>query len=168
MKNSFLFLIVGLTLFGLNTIFAIEAESPGGYGGVGGPLIKVTSIKGETLVGIGGIGYGVLDRFLIGGMGVVLHKNQDYIMGYGGMYVGYKAFDSSAISVIPSMVLGYGTYFSQIRDTSFILVEPGVEIHVKWSPYVESSLGLSYRLAGSDADLSGGSVTCGIQFGFVK
>src|SRR5690554_2671418 len=164
------------------------------HGGFGGPVIKGTSIKGETSFFLGGCGGWLINRtFLVGGGLYSLMNDVEapvkgadgetlyYEFGYGGLLLEYINNSHNLTHFTFSTLLGVGdvTYYDGNghkdpkygSDTVFV-VEPGVNLELNVSPSFRIDLGASYRyvdgvkIQGTSArDLSGATVNLILKFG---
>ena len=90
-----------------NNVAAKRKQSLGKYSGYGGPLTIITTIKGSNMMLSGGLGVSAIDKLRLGGMGAGTKKKDEFVLNYGGGYIGYVVKETSKISLIPQLVLGF-------------------------------------------------------------
>lgn len=190
--------IITLILFSLFTLsaFAQEEEtlisSEIKSGGFGGPVLKVTSINGETGVLIGGRGGWIINHsFIIGGGGYGLVTNvsaktpsifgERYLnFGYGGLELEYIPASNDLMHVSFMTLIGAGGIGYRDADfnvrrnntNAFFVLEPAANMTLNVTRYFRISAGFSYRYisgvetaASSNTDLSGPSGMLTFRFG---
>lgn len=164
------------------------------YGGFGGPMARITSIAGETMVMGGGGGALLIDRrFAIGGAGfggtravdAVLDGNRrrgEMDVGYGGVTFEVITRPSRLIHATVGALLGGGTisvYPDNMRprnransDATFGVIEPQVGVELNVSRWFRMGATAGYRAAfGGETDrlaensLSGASGSLVFRFG---
>ncbi len=154
-------------------------------GGFGGPVLKLTRMKGETNFLFGGRGAWLVNhRYYLGGAGYGSTRkigDSDLRLGYGGMWAGMKFKPSRLVHYSVDILLGAGglntthhphnTGSDSDTDAVFIL-EPAANLNINIATPLEFVLGVSYRLVSasnqatlSDSDLSGATLTASFVFG---
>jgi len=147
----------------------------GGRGGV---------ILNHKLV-IGGGGYGLANRTRV----TLTDLNGNDSMGrmnfgYGGILLEYIFFPQKPFHFAVPLLIGSGStkiynisddFFSNslIESSTFLLLEPGIDIELNLLKFVRFTCGASYRLASgtflqnlNDNDLSGLSINASFKFGY--
>lgn len=190
--------IVTLILFSLFTLpaFAQDEETliSGEIksGGFGGPVLKVTSINGESAFLVGGRGGWIVNHsFIIGGGGYGLVTNvnaktpsifgERYLnFGYGGLELEYvpasnDLIHASFMTLIGGGGIGYRDADFNVRHNStdaFFVLEPAANMTLNVTRYFRISAGFSYRYisgvetsASTSKDLSGPSGILTFRFG---
>lgn len=164
------------------------------YGGFGGPLFRVTSVAGETMVLGGGGGAFVIDRkFAIGGAGFggtqrvetrleTPDGQGEMDFGYGGVTLEVITRPSRLVHATIGVLLGGGTvsvWPDDLRprsrnrnDDTFSVVEPQVTAELNVTRWFRMGAQVAYRAAiGADTprlvknNLSGVSGGLVLKFG---
>jgi len=164
------------------------------FGGFGGPMARVTTVAGETMVMGGAGGAFLIDRrFAIGGAGFAGTRAVDVVfdgtrrrgemdVGYGGVTFEFITRPSRLVHATFGALLGGGTvsvYPDAMRprdrndaDDTFGVVEPQVALELNVTQWFRVGAAAGYRAAfGSDTDrladnrLSGASGTLVFRFG---
>lgn len=190
-----IFTLILLSLFTLPAFAQEEETLIGGdieSGGFGGPVIKVTSINGETGILVGGRGGWIINHsFIIGGGGYGLANNvnaktpsifgERYLnFGYGGVELEYipasnELIHASFMTLIGAGGVGYRDADFNMRNNSsnsFFVLEPQANMTLNVTQYFRISAGFSYRYitgaetaASTNKDLSGPSGILTFHFG---
>jgi len=147
-------------------------------GGKGGIILN------HQLV-IGGGGYGLTNRThitLSDGMGNDSTGRLNF--GYGGVLLEYIAFHAKAVHFSVPLLIGSGSakiysydfnFFdnSLIEASTFMVLEPGIDIELNLLSFMRFGIGASYRyIAGTymenlnDGQLSGLSINASFKFGY--
>lgn len=193
MKTRILIVLISVLTI---SVFAQEETLVGSSiesGGFGGPVVKFSSMNGNTGILVGGRGGWIINHtFIIGGGGYGLANNvkaktlgpngERYLnFGYGGLemeYVSdsYRLLHFSFMTLIGGGGLGWRdenmrTGFVNDNETFFIL-EPGANVTLNVTKFFRISAGVSYRYitgiessAATNADLSGLSGVLTLRFG---
>jgi hypothetical protein len=181
----FVFLVAGPALAEDEVLFGKDVEN----GGYGGPVIKVSKIKGETAILMGGYGGWLINHsFLVGGgfFGLtneieapIAGEKYYYDLGYTGLVLEYinsshKLVHYSVGTLIGAGEVEYDSKISKIdydRDSIFVL-EPWINWELNISSSFRLGFGVSYRyvdgvrLEGtSEEDLSGATANLTLKFG---
>jgi len=136
-------------------------------------------------IAIGGGGYGLSNRARIT---LVDDLGNDSIgrlnFGYGGVLIEYIAFPTKPVHFSVPFMIGSGSakiysYDAGIFDNSlieastFLLLEPGIDIELNMLSFMRFGIGASYRLVSgtfmrnlNDKDLSGLSINVSFKFGY--
>lgn len=139
-------------------------------GGFGGPLIKVSEVKGQQTLEIGGMGGASFTTgkhsVIIGGAGIGLVNaldgadNEKLDIGYGGVIFGYTHNPEALVHIDSHLLLGAGGVTAVNSDNattdtgSFLIAELSTQLELNITEYIELGLGLSYRIT-SDPDTTG-------------
>jgi hypothetical protein len=186
-----LFVIITLPVFAQEQTLIGTGEIENGS--FGGPSLKITSIKGETAVFVGGSGGWIINHtFVLGGAGYglvtsVRAKNNDssyqFIhMGYGGLDLEYIASSNDLIHLSLGLLIGAGSIgfkdnaddmFENHRTTeSFFVMEPSVHANLNVTRFFRIAGGVSYRYINglkspvlTNRDVSGLSAVLTLEFG---
>lgn len=163
-------------------------------GGYGGPTIKVSEIKGETGVFVGGYGGWLINHtFMIGGGGYGLVNNIQapikgaggetlyYDIGYGGLVLEYIDSSHKLIHYTINALIGGGVLDYKKKDWEmnyqntgdvFFVFEPGFNVELNVSSFFRVGLGVSYRFVNgielegtSEQDLRGVAANLTLKFG---
>ena len=193
MKYVLFLLLVILTL----PVFAQEQTLIGSgdieNGGFGGPVVKVTSINGESAVLVGGRGGWIINHtFVLGGAGYGLVTNvnakktdsvhQFIQMGYGGLDLEYIASSNDLVHLSLGLLIGGGSIgfkdenenlFDNHRTIKgFFVLEPSAHANLNVTHFFRIAGGISYRYVNglksplsTNADLSGLSAVLTLKFG---
>ena len=186
-----LFVIITLPVFAQEQtlIGAGEIEN----GGFGGPAVKVTSIKGETAVLVGGRGGWIMNHtFVFGGAGYglvtdVRVKDADSVpqlirMGYGGLDLEYIASSNDIVHLSLGLLIGAGSvgFKGNVDDIfdnhrtmdSFFVLEPSAHVNLNVTHFFRIAGGVSYLYVSglkspvlTNTDLSGLSAVLTLEFG---
>lgn len=162
------FMVILVVLVVASVGFGNDYILPKYNGGGGGFMVVATYIAGvdginsklnslgysgrinEVLFGIGGMGYGIFDRVLLGGYGVSLMSSSvegrfngtnvvgEFTGGFGMFEVGYSVFKTKNFEVIPVVNVGGGgfslDFYSKVDPQEFdnIATRP-----ISYSAYVD-------------------------------
>ena len=192
MKKLVFLLVIVFTF----SAFAQEATLINGEiesGGFGGPVLKVTTINGESSVMVGGRGGWIINHsFVLGGGGYglvtdVKAKVSDSIhqyieMGYGGLELEYIASSNDLLHLSIGMLVGGGgigykyednnSFNSSHNKNAFFVLEPNINANLNVTHFFRIAAGVSYRYVSglksavsTNADLSGASANLTFKFG---
>ncbi len=160
-------------------------------GGFGGPVLKVTPIKGHTGVMLGGRGGWIINHTFIlgGGFYGLVNKidaatpgpgGEPYVnFGYGGVELEYIQEWDKLVHLSFGLLVGGGEVGTQHMNgsnsgdmNSFFTMEPWVNGNLNLTSFMQVSLGVSYRWvsgahspAASDSELSGVAGMLTLRFG---
>lgn len=164
-----LVLVLNATAQEEETLFKGNFET----GGFGGPVVKFTSINGQSAIMVGGRGGWIINHVLViggGGYGVASEINApegvlplegplDVEFGYGGFELEYIVHPKSLVHFSFYNFIGGGaTNFvkdagpvtessEQVGETDFLFVwEPAVNAELNVTTWFRLNAGLSYRL----------------------
>ena len=183
MKRATLFLLIALVVPAFaqqQTLFDGALES----GGYGGPSVKVSTLRSETGVFVGGYGGWLINHQLMlggGGYGLVTdHGASDEAMqyygftrrmsldvSYGGGVIEYIIAPNNLVHGYVSVLVGAGnvSYREQMmnwddshngRDyDAFFVVEPSVNLELNITTWMRLGLGAGYRYVSGVSDLRG-------------
>ncbi len=196
MKMPMLLLLV-LIMFMSSVAVAQEETLISGTlvsGGFGGPVVKISQVKDDFAVFVGGYGGWLINhKLLIGGGGYGLVNDievkgfvsdwKTYLnLGYGGFMLEYftspqKLFHFSMQTLIGAGGISYrnhegGQIDADGNDDSFFVIEPAVNIVLNVTHGFRIGLGASYRYINGiemaeykNSDLSGATVQASFMFG---
>ena len=169
------------------------------YGGYGSYDMHFSTIDGKAGLLLGGKGGMILNHKLVlggGGYGLANRtrltltddQGNDSVgrlnFGYGGVLLEYIIFPENAVHVSIPVLIGSGSakiYNFQydftsdplIESSTFLLLEPEINVELNLLTFMRFSLGASYRLVSgtfleniSDSGLSGLSVNASVKFGY--
>jgi hypothetical protein len=185
-----LFVMLTLPVFAQEqTLIGEDIES----GGFGGPVVRVTSINGESAVLVGGRGGWIINHsFVLGGAGYGLvtnvnAKNADSVhqfieMGYGGLDLEYIASSNNLFHFSLELLIGGGGIGFKVGNDDglntyrtmkgFFVVEPSIHANLNVTHFFRIAGGVSYRYVSglispvsTNADLSGFSAGLTLKFG---
>lgn len=135
----------------------------------------------NNMVSFGGGGHGMMGRWMFGGHGHSLYgPREDYetyelglAMGYGFVNLGYAAFSSQTIDVIPMLGIGSGGMTLDIEwdeptDFEELLDDPQKSTKITKDGFLlEVGVTTTFLLNTSDNPLNRGGLAIGIQAGWV-
>lgn len=175
---------------GINAKETLIDMSDANVGGFGGPVFKVSAIKGEQTIEMGGMGGATFTgnnrSLILGGGGYGLVNEIDWgasnilEMGYGGFIIGYTFNPEALVHFESHLLLGGGGVVirdplipgSNIDTGTFLVSELTVQVDINLTEFMELGIGASYRLTskpgitGLDAaDLSKPGLVISFQFG---
>lgn len=156
------------------------------FGGLGGPILKVSQLGNGVITTIGGRGLFTIDRLIsigAGGYGTVAQSQlalsgQEEIVkfGYGGPGIGFKLFAHKLIHIDFFNLFGFGGM--QLKNSGkkggLFIIEPELNAELNLTKYWKLGLGASYRFAIASKKLEidstalfgvGGQIYC--QFGWL-
>lgn len=135
----------------------------------------------QSMISLGGGGYGIMGRWVVGGHGhTLLGPREDYqsyemglTMGYGFLNLGYAIFTSPVIDVFP--MVGFGTgglsldiTWDEPADFNDLLNNPQTSTEIAYEGFLlELGINGSILLNRSEDPFSMGGLTVGIQAGWV-
>ena len=152
------------------SVVGFAQENAKTVGGYGGPLINLANINDGYGLLIGGKGGAVFnDRFGFGGIGMALVASNEFTgddllenmnasldleYGAGGVYVEYLLKSKGAIQFsFPLNVMAGGVRVksvdsdAEVESTGFFMLEPGINMEVKFTETFTPTLNISYRQA---------------------
>lgn len=160
-------------------------------GGMGGPVVKVSSVAGTASLFVGGRGGWVINRkFVLGGGGYGLSNENiratdlgdgraRLSMGYGGLELGYMHDVSRLVHWSTHLLIGAGNVSwdppaasSDNEEARFFVAEPELQMVVNVTKFLRIGAGASYRIVTgpglrevSGKDLSGVAGVLVFKFG---
>jgi hypothetical protein len=155
------------------------------FGGVGGPVLKISQFGSGVLTIFGGRGgMTIAQVFMIGGGGyaTITQSNLEIggsselvNLGYGLLGFGLKLFPSSIIQLSNFNNFGFGTInlFKHNEKSFCFIIEPELNLELSLSPFFRLGLGASYRvmfakdLSLHSRDLHGFGGQFYLEFGWV-
>lgn len=141
------------------------------YGGYGGPRVALSSFNGKNTWLVGGRG-GVIfnSSFAVGGAGYGIANSPQFTNidtnkvaylegGYGGLLLEYILLPNKLVHLSFPVIIGAGGLLysetraiddadfdqSIIANTSFFVLEPGVELEINIIRFMRLAAGVSYR-----------------------
>ena len=177
-----------------NTLFSSDEFSLGGYFS---PVVKFSSVHDNLGVFVGGRGGLIINHtFSIGFAGYGLASYVEALnrgpygerymeMGYGGLDLEYIHNPNDLVHLsFHTLIGGGGVLFNERKWRSdywdnrdrdvygFFIVEPGVNVDLNVMPFLQTSVGASYRIVSglnspvtTNAELSGPSVMVSFRVG---
>jgi len=136
----------------------------------------------ENFIDIGGAGYAVINKLLIGGEGVAVfrdaeNKGQTEIQlagGYGMFNIGYALFSSKTFRIYPMLGLGYGgMIFSAINESEMptfdqLLENPNRNLEMESDSFVMSlSVGADFLQILEENEYGFGGLVFGVRAGYL-
>lgn len=182
------FFLVAIPLWAQEeTLVDGEVES----GGFGGPVLKISRIKDEMAIFVGGRGGWIINHvFVLGGGGYGLVNDMKVrqvgdtsyflMMGYGGLELEYINDSDRLIHYTIRALIGAGGLnlrtrnfdYGQWQGDAFFVVEPGVDVVLNVTNFFRIAAGVSYRLVSGvdfegfrEKDVSGPSAALTLKFG---
>lgn len=160
-------------------------------GGMGGPVVKVSSVAGTASLFVGGRGGWVINRkFVLGGGGYGLSNENiratdlgdgraRLSMGYGGLELGYMHDVSRLVHWSTHLLIGAGNVSweppaasSDDEEARFFVAEPELQMVMNVTKFLRVGAGASYRIVTgpglrevSGKDLSGVAGVLVFKFG---
>lgn len=152
------------------------------HGGFGGPLVRFSRFRGNDAVLVGALGGWLVNHsFILGGGGFGMAnrikvpaklqttvESQEFMMGYGGVYVGYVILPKKLVHATVGLLVGGGSvgfgrrmdcdrgdcnmnrYDGYGRETQpmdeFFVAEPEINVEVNVLSFMRVGAGGTYRL----------------------
>ncbi len=183
-----------LSLGAITTVFAQQETLVGnGFesGGFGGPVVKITPLRGKTGVLVGGRGGWIINHtFIIGGGGYGLVSDIEAAttgpsgepflnFGYGGVELEYIHEWDRLVHLSFGLLVGggsvgcrHGNGSNTGEERSFFTMEPWINGNLNVTDFFQISAGVSYRWVtgshtpyASDNELSGVAGILLLRFG---
>lgn len=166
-----------ITLALILALAATGAGAQGVVGGFGGPLLRLGSMDGDSVVFAGGRGGALFDSgFYLGGegAGTVNTFAGDHRLGYGGVVAGLWMPAGAVTDWAVEVLVGGGGLARKGRDEAdaVFVVRPALRLGLRAADWLTATVDVGWRqvmlsdTAGlPDGDLSGWTLGLGLAFG---